>query len=82
MQIASVISAALVAFLLGTAPEATVTLQESGKAKVKGIAPSFGAWDLSGKTVLTLDKLRTTPAASPLLVTFGASWCVPCNEGL
>jgi peroxiredoxin len=32
--------------------------------------------------VLTLDGLRRTPFLQPLLLTFGASWCKPCAEGL
>jgi peroxiredoxin len=72
----------LAALLVASAPAATVKLQESGQAKVGSAAPSFGGWDLSGKTVLTLDKLRRTPSLAPLLITFGASWCKPCNEGL
>ncbi len=72
----------LLALLLSTAPTATVKLQESGAAKVGSAAPSFGGWDLTGRKVLTLDGLRRTPAIAPLLITFGASWCKPCNEGL
>jgi peroxiredoxin len=68
--------------LVATAPASTVKLQESGQAKVGRAAPSFGGWDLSRKNVLTLDTLRRTPALAPLLITFGASWCKPCNEGL
>lgn len=70
------------ALLMAAGPEKTVRLEESGKARVKGMAPSFGGWDLAGRTVLTLDKLRTQPKPSALLVTFGASWCAPCNEGM
>jgi peroxiredoxin len=73
---------ALLALLLSAAPAATVKLQESGAAKVGGAAPSFGGWDLSGRKVLTLDGLRRTPTLAPLLITFGASWCKPCNAGL
>lgn len=72
----------LAVLLLGMASETTVKLQESGKARIKGMAPSFGGWDLAGKSVLTFDKLRLQPTPSALLVTFGASWCAPCNEGL
>ena len=73
----------LLAFaLIAAAPASTVKLRESGQAKVGRAAPSFGGWDLSRKNVLTLDKLRRSPALSPLLITFGASWCKPCNEGL
>ncbi len=68
--------------LLAAAPTATVKLQESGAAKVGSAAPSFGGWDLAGRKVLTLDGIRRTPAMSALLITFGASWCKPCNEGL
>ena len=32
--------------------------------------------------MLTLDGLRRTPFLQPLLITFGASWCKPCVEGL
>src|SRR5438270_529479 len=72
----------LLALLFAAAPTATVKLQESGAAKVGSAAPSFGGWDLAGRKVLTLDGLRRTPTVSPLLITFGASWCKPCNEGL
>ena len=64
------------------APVDTVKLQESGGARVGGAAPSFGGWDLQGKKVLTLDAIRRTPTMSPLLVTFGASWCTACAAGL
>ncbi len=72
----------LLAALIATAPGATVKLSESGAAKVGSAAPSFGGWDLAGRKVLTLDGIRRTPAMAPLLITFGASWCKPCNEGL
>jgi peroxiredoxin len=72
----------LLAALLAAAPVATVKLTESGAARVGSAAPSFGGWDLAGKKVLTLDAIRRTPAMAPLLITFGASWCKPCNEGL
>ncbi len=68
--------------LVAAAPTATVRLTESGAAKIGSAAPSFGGWDLAGKKVLTLDALRRTPTLLPLLITFGASWCKPCNEGL
>jgi peroxiredoxin len=72
----------LLALLVATAPVNTVKLQESGSAKVGSAAPSFGGWDLAGRKVLTLDGLRRTPSMAPLLITFGASWCKPCNAGL
>ena len=78
-----ILFASLVAILLmAAAPSATVKLEESGSAKVGGAAPSFGGWDLAGRKVLTLDGLRRTPNLAPLLITFGASWCKPCSEGL
>ena len=72
----------LVALLLCAAPAATVRLQQSGAAKVGASAPSFGGWDLRGEKVSTLDGLRRTPSPAALLLTFGASWCKPCAEGL
>ena len=72
----------LVALLLAAMPNATVRLQESGSARVGSAAPSFGGWDLTGERVLTLEGLRRTPVLQPLLITFGASWCKPCVEGL
>jgi peroxiredoxin len=72
----------LVALAILAAPAGTVKLQQSGAAKVGAMAPSFGGWDLSGRNVLTLDSLRRTPSAAPLLVTFGASWCTACAKGL
>ena len=68
--------------LLAAAPEKTERLLESGSAKVGGMAPSFGGWDLGGKNVLAFDKLLKSPGPAQLLVTFGASWCAPCREGL
>jgi peroxiredoxin len=72
----------LLAALLASAPTATVKLTESGAAKVGSAAPSFAGWDLTGRKVLTLDGIRRTPVMASLLITFGASWCKPCNEGL
>src|SRR3954469_8879277 len=72
----------LLAALLLLAAPATVHMTESGPAKVGGAAPSFAGWDLRGERVLTLDGLRRTPFVAPLLITFGASWCKPCAEGL
>jgi peroxiredoxin len=72
----------LVALLIASAPAATVKLPESGAAKVGSAAPSFGGWDLAGRKVLTLDGIRRTPNMASLLITFGASWCKPCNDGL
>jgi thiol-disulfide isomerase/thioredoxin len=68
--------------VLAAAPTATKRIEDSGSAKVGGMAPSFGGWDLAGKNVLSFDKLRKTPAPAPLLVTFGASFCAPCKLGL
>ena len=68
--------------LVAAATEVTVRLTESGSAKIGGMAPSFGGWDLAGKAVLAFHTLLKTPAAAPLLVTFGASTCVPCRLGV
>ena len=72
----------LLALLLAAAPAKTVRLLQSGGARVGATAPSFGGWDLSGQRVLTLDGLRRTPFLAPVLLTFGASWCKPCADGL
>jgi cytochrome c biogenesis protein CcmG/thiol:disulfide interchange protein DsbE len=72
----------LFAWLLATAPLATVKLPVSGSAKVGFAAPAFGGWDLTGRNVLTFDGLRRNPTISPLLITFGASWCTACASGL
>jgi peroxiredoxin len=72
----------LLALLLAAAPAKTVRLEQSGTARVGATAPSFGGWDLSGEKVLTLDGLRRTPFLALVLLTFGASWCKPCAEGL
>src|SRR5256885_17149557 len=72
----------LLAVLFASAPVVTVKLSESGAARVGSAAPSFGGWDIAGRKVLTLDGIRRTPAMAPLLITFGASWCKPGNEGL
>jgi thiol-disulfide isomerase/thioredoxin len=76
----------LPALLLGTlllsfSPPATERLQQSGKARVGDQAPPFGAWDLSRRTIIGLKQLLREPGGRPLLITFGASWCPPCNEG-
>jgi peroxiredoxin len=72
----------LALLLLATGPVSTVRLEESGNAKIGSAAPSFGGWDLAQRRVLTLDGMRRTPFLQPLLLTFGASWCKPCTEGL
>ena len=72
----------LAALLFAAAPTATVRMSESGSARVGSAAPSFGGWDLAGRKVLTLDGLRRTPTMASLLITFGASFCKPCNEGV
>jgi peroxiredoxin len=72
----------VLAVLFASAPVVTVKLPESGAAKLGSAAPSFGGWDLQGRKVLTLDGIRRTPVMASLLITFGASWCKPCNEGL
>jgi len=79
-------SAAAIAGLLLMASDKpadrTVKLEHSGEAKVGSIAPSFGLWGLRGDGPFVLDKLRKEPRPAPLLITFGASWCPPCREGL
>ena len=78
-----ILFASLVSILfVAAATTVTVRLPESGAAKVGSAAPSFGGWDLAGRQVLTLDGVRRTPHLAPLLITFGASWCKPCNQGL
>jgi peroxiredoxin len=72
----------LPAVLLAAAPATTVRMTESGSARIGSAAPSFGGWDLSARNVLTLDGLRRTPTMASLLITFGASFCKPCNEGV
>lgn len=72
----------LFAVLLAAVPTSTVKLTESGNARVGSAAPSFGGWDLAGRKVLTLDGIRRTPTMASLLISFGASFCKPCNEGL
>src|SRR5690348_17161775 len=72
----------IAAFLLAAVPTETKKLTESGNARVGSAAPSFGGWDLAGRKVLTLDGVRRTPTMASLLISFGASFCKPCNEGL
>jgi peroxiredoxin len=72
----------LAALLISAAPANTVRFHESGAARVGSAAPGFGGWDLAGARVLTLEGLRRTPFLAPLLLTFGASGCKPCAEGL
>jgi thiol-disulfide isomerase/thioredoxin len=68
--------------LASKASEKTAKLEVSGQAKVGGIAPSFGLWGVAGDGPFVLEKLRKQPSLSPLLLTFGASWCAPCRAGL
>jgi peroxiredoxin len=83
LKLGSLLGALLAAPTAHAAPTVqTVKLQESGQARVGNVAPSFGGWDLVGKNVLTFDSLLKKPSPSPLIITFGASWCVPCNVGL
>lgn len=67
---------------IAAAPARTVRLHESGSARVGSAAPAFGGWDLTGRRAMTLEGLRRTPFLQPLLLTFGASSCKPCVDGL
>jgi thiol-disulfide isomerase/thioredoxin len=67
---------------MATNTDETVRVKESGAVKEGNMAPSFGGWDVAGRKVLTLDKLRKEPTPSALVVTFGASHCKPCRLGI
>ena len=57
-------------------------LAESGTVRAGAKAPQFGGWDLDGKKLHMLGKLLKDPQPLPLLISFGASWCTPCEESL
>ena len=64
-------------------PTSTELLQEYGPLRVGATAPSFAGWDLGGG-LLTADKLLSPRDGETqvLVITFFATWCTPCREGL
>jgi thiol-disulfide isomerase/thioredoxin len=60
----------------------TSKITESGPVAVGKPAPGFGGFDVTGREILSLEKIRLSPSPAPVLVSFGASFCKPCREGL
>ena len=61
----------------------TELLQEYGPLRVGSAGPSFAGWDLGGR-LLTADQLLSPREGDTqaLVITFFATWCTPCREGL
>src|SRR5438552_13397408 len=70
----------LLAFLLLVTP--TVRLQASGEVKVGAAAPAFGGWDVGEKSAHSLPAIRKATPGVRVVISFGASWCPPCERGL
>ena len=78
-------------FVLGSAaasdavpqPTTTALLQEYGPLRVGSAVPSFALFDLDNR-LRRADHLFPPRAADTqvLVITFFATWCVPCREGL
>jgi len=56
-------------------------LKASGDVKIGAQAPGLSGWGLNNK-VLDLKKFLPETGAKYVLVTFFATWCMPCREGL
>jgi len=52
----------------------------AGQARVGSTLPSFAAYDLNGQMVRSMQVLP--PTGAPTVLTFFATWCLPCREGL
>lgn len=73
----------LAALVAAAAPSetSTETAARAGAVEVGKPMPSFGGVDLDDG-VVSLKRMLAAPAPKAVLVSFFATWCVPCRESL